>query len=143
MLIEAMRAGKPRFSFLASAGATLVAALLVLMPVTSSAATTASRPPYSRASVSAAPALRELPRTPAYAKTAGKSGVVLAASTGRPSSIATSGLAARVGEARRGNGVLGQWVVGVLLAMVVALWIALVAVVVRLRFRFAGHGNRP
>lgn len=40
------------------------------------------------------------------------------------------------------NGLLGQWVVAVLLAIVVALWVALVAVVVRVRMRTTPGGRR-
>ena len=46
-------------------------------------------------------------------------------------------LFAQVGEARRTDGRLGQWVVGVLLSILVVLWVVLVAVVVRAHMRFA------
>ena len=50
---------------------------------------------------------------------------------------AGGGLAARLGEARRTDGRLGQWVVGVLVSITVVLCVVLVAVVVRAHMRFA------
>jgi len=52
------------------------------------------------------------------------------------SSQAREQLAAQLGQARRTDGRLGQWVVGVLLSILVILWVVLVAVVVRARMRF-------
>ena len=46
-------------------------------------------------------------------------------------------LAAQLGQARRTDGLLGQWVVGVLVSILVVLWVVLVAVVVRAHMRFA------
>lgn len=59
------------------------------------------------------------------------------AGTAGASAQASSGLAARAGEGQRSNGVLGQWVVVVLLGILMALWVTLIAVVVRVRLRFA------
>ena len=51
-------------------------------------------------------------------------------------------LFAQIGEARRTDGRLGQWVVGVLLSILVVLWVVLVAVVVRAHMRFAQSSAR-
>lgn len=60
-----------------------------------------------------------------------------AARSASASGQAASGLAARLGEGNRSNGVLGQWIVVVLLGLLIALWVTLITVVVRVRMRFA------
>ncbi len=55
---------------------------------------------------------------------------------------AGNGLVARLSEARRADGVLGQWVVGVLVGIVIVLWVILVAAVVRVHLRLAHSTDR-
>ncbi|MDA8315564.1 MAG: hypothetical protein M0010_10385 [Actinomycetota bacterium] len=63
----------------------------------------------------------------------------------RASSRAREQLATQLGQARRTDGRLGQWVVGVLLSILVVLWVVLVAIVVRARMRFtqSAAGQSP
>ena len=135
-----VRRGLERSSRLFAGGAILLLALLLGSPVTASAAGLGAQPTGSLVPRPTAAARAAVSPTTEPAKGAPVA-PTLDASGGNPPSLAAGGLVARLGEARRTNGVLGQWVVGVLLAILIVLWIALIAIVVRLRLRFAGHGD--
>jgi hypothetical protein len=57
-------------------------------------------------------------------------------------SRALHGINPSLEQARRPEGQLGQWVVGVLLSILVFLWVVLVSVVVRAHLRFAQSDGR-
>lgn len=121
--------------WLAVLAAALVAGIMLAFPVAAAAATTRSVQPLAsvRASLGSQSAARA-GRAPLEATTD--------AEQSRPAANPGRRLFARLGEARRSNGLLGQWVVGVLVVAVVLLWVVLVAAVVRLRLRFAGGGAK-
>lgn len=107
--------------------AAVVAAFVLAIPATATAAT-------------ARPAQPAVVARGAIVVGAG-SGARVAAATGTTTGKDSTSVA-QVTEGRRANGVLGQWVVAVLLGVVIALWVTLVAVVVRMRMRFARSPGR-
>lgn len=142
-----IRRRRPR-AWTARLAVVAVAAVAVVgFPAAASAATTRSTQPVVVASARADHAREEGPAHASPATRPVGTGddvhlVAASAPTARASRVAGGGLVARLGEARRSDGPLGQWVVGILLAIVVALWVALVAVVVRAHMGFARSAGR-
>ena len=160
---ELRRPLQQRFRWAVRMAATTVAAVVVL-GIPAGAATAASA---ATAPVAPAPPARPVVAAPAQSAVAGpdrptsavgpspsspsaplrlaRTGVSVRGATttsARASSRALGGLTAQLAQARRPEGLLGQWVVGVLLSILVVLWVVLVAIVVRAHMRFAQSAGR-
>ena len=160
---ELRRPLQQRFGWAVRMAATTVAAVVVL-GIPAGAATAASA---ATAPVAPAPPARPVVAAPAQSAVAGpdrptsavgpspsspsaplrlaRTGVSVRGTTttsARASSRALGGLTAQLAQARRPEGLLGQWVVGVLLSILVVLWVVLVAIVVRAHMRFAQSAGR-
>lgn len=132
-------------------GAFTAVVMAVALP-TSPATAAAMSPtgPVRGAPVALAPAAHLARQAPTVSSNGVSAGAPVLDAASAPSDAASSsaasgsGLVARLGEARRANGGLGQWVVVALLGIVIALWVALVAVVVRVRLHVARRpGSNP
>ncbi len=149
-----------RFRWALRLAATTVAVVVVL-GIPAGAATAATAPvapvPPARPAVAApaqsavagpdrpASAVGPSPSSPSAPLRLARTGVSVRGATttsARASSRALGGLTAQLAQARRPEGLLGQWVVGVLLSILVVLWVALVAIVVRAHMRFAQSAGR-
>ncbi len=163
---ELRRPLQQRFGWAVRMAATTVAAVVVL-GIPAGAASAASAASAATAPVAPAPPARPVVAAPAQSAVAGpdrptsavgpspsspsaplrlaRTGVSVRGATttsARASSRALGGLTAQLAQARRPEGLLGQWVVGVLLSILVVLWVVLVAIVVRAHMRFAQSAGR-
>ncbi|MHB1552490.1 MAG: hypothetical protein ACYCSX_06375 [Acidimicrobiales bacterium] len=160
---ELRRPLQQRFRWAVRMAATTVAAVVVLgIPAGAATAASAATAPVAPApparpvvaaraqSAVAAPdrpasAVGPSPSSPSAPLRLARTGVSVRGATttsARASSRALGGLTAQLAQARRPEGLLGQWVVGVLLSILVVLWVVLVAIVVRAHMRFAQSAGR-
>ena len=160
---ELRRPLQQRFGWAVRMAATTVAAVVVLgIPASAASAASAATAPVAPAPparpVVAAPAQSAVagpdrptsavgpsPSSPSAPLRLARTGVSVRGTTttsARASSRALGGLTAQLAQARRPEGLLGQWVVGVLLSILVVLWVVLVAIVVRAHMRFAQSAGR-